>query len=218
MASSRNVPSQRAGRPKAKIFGVGLNKTGTTTLGSCLRALGFDHLSVRRDLVKAWRAGDLETIFAEIDRHASFEDWPFPLIYRELAERYPDAKFILTVRSTPEKWLESMKSHALRIEATGDLRRAIYGAAYPQNAPERYLAFYRKHNSEVLAFLGDRVRQLCWETGDGWPELCSILGVPAPDVPLPWENPAARPPLARLLRNRYFALRERVAMLAGRRS
>ena len=38
--------------------------------------------------------GRLEEIFAEIDRHESFEDWPCPLMYKELLFRYgPDAKF-----------------------------------------------------------------------------------------------------------------------------
>ncbi len=198
-----------------KIFGVGLNKTGTTTLGSCFSSLGFRHLSVRRDLVWAWRDGDLEKIFTAIDGHDSFEDWPYPLIYRELAGRYPDAKFILTVRSSPEIWLESITSHAMRIKANGEVRKLIYGAAYPQNAPERYLAFYKRHNSDVPAFLGDRVRQLCWETGDGWSELCSFIGVPQPDAPLAWENRAVRSPFKRQLQHRIAALRERAAIALG---
>jgi hypothetical protein len=201
-----------------KIIGVGLNKTGTTTLGACFKILGFRHLSMRRDLVMAWRDGRLDKIFAETDRYDSFEDWPYPLIYRELAERYTDAKFILTVRASPEIWLESISSHALRIAATGEVRKLIYGAAFPQNAPEQYLAVYDRHNREVLDFLGDRVRKLCWETGDGWSELCSFIDVPQPDMPMPWQNRAARPSFGRQLRNRAAALRERVAILGGARN
>src|SRR5579859_2611094 len=98
-----------------KIFGIGLNKTGTTTLGACLTRLGYRHGSCRRDLLIAYREGRLDEIFAETDRLDSFEDWPYPLIYRELFFRYGEgAKFILTRRATPRIWLRSLMRHALR--------------------------------------------------------------------------------------------------------
>jgi hypothetical protein len=71
-----------------KVFGVGLNKTGTTTLGVCLRSLGFRHVSCRRDLLESFRNRNLERVFAVADAHDSFADWPWPLMYGELATAF----------------------------------------------------------------------------------------------------------------------------------
>lgn len=65
-----------------KVFGIGLNKTGTTTLGTCLEGLGHDHVSCRPDLLADWRAGRKDAVFAVTDAHQSFEDWPWPLWHR----------------------------------------------------------------------------------------------------------------------------------------
>ena len=71
-----------------KVFGIGLNKTGTTTLASCLIELGYRHMSVRRDLLVGWFNGNLEPLFQVCDEYDSFEDWPYPLAYKELFYRY----------------------------------------------------------------------------------------------------------------------------------
>jgi hypothetical protein len=202
----------------AKIFGLGLSKTGTKSLGACLSLLGFNHLSWREDLAQNWYDDELGPVFAEVERHDSFDDMPFSLLFREFAELYPDAKFILTVRSTPEKWLRSFSRHALRVKRNSNFRKKAYGVGYPQNDPEGYMAYYERHNREVLSHLGDRVRLLCWETGDGWKELCDFIDVAEPDLPFPWENSATDPRPLRYLRHRVAALAERTAMASKRRA
>ena len=88
---------------KTKVFGLGLIKTGTTTLGVCLRHLGYNHQSNRRDLLIDVRHGEFGQLFEVCDQFDSFEDWPYPLIFRELYERYGDgARYILTVRASAD--------------------------------------------------------------------------------------------------------------------
>ena len=41
----------------AKIFGIGLNKTGTTTLGRVLKDMGKKHCSCRLDILNECRKG-----------------------------------------------------------------------------------------------------------------------------------------------------------------
>ncbi|MFV0244796.1 MAG: sulfotransferase family protein [Qingshengfaniella sp.] len=179
-----------------KIFGVGLNKTGTTTLGQCLRTLGFSHMGTRRDLFLAYREGNLAPIFEVADQYDCFEDWPWPLLYRELFGRYgTQAKYVLTVRRSPEAWLKSLKKHSLITSVTGHCRKLAYGYDYPFGHEAEHLACYDRHNREVAAFFReqgaeDSLITLCWETGDGWPELCGFLGRPVPEGPLPHANPA----------------------------
>ncbi|WNO54745.1 sulfotransferase family protein [Stakelama saccharophila] len=189
---------------KAKVFGIGLNKTGTTTLGQCLAQLGYRHMGYRPDLLRALYDGRTAEIFAEIDRYDSFEDWPYPLMYRELAVRYPDAKFILTVRRDPDVWLKSLRRHSLRSRPFRHARKIAYGYNYPHSAPDAHRDIYCRHNREVCEYLGDRVRVLCWERGDGWPELCGYLGCDMPDELFPHANAAAELPIRRAIPNRIL--------------
>lgn len=180
-----------------KIFGIGLNKTGTTTLGHCFSSLGYRHLSVRRDLLIAYREGRIDDVFSVIDEYDTFEDWPYPLMYRELAERYEDAKFVLTIRRDEKTWLRSLRKHALTASPFNHCRKLAYGYEYPFENADAHLAFYSKHNSDVATYFAehgaqDRLLTICWETGDGWEELAGFLGVDAPAEEIPTMNPASR--------------------------
>jgi hypothetical protein len=180
--------------PYTKVFGIGLNKTGTTTLGRCLSRLGFSHESCRHDLLDCYRAGDLDSIFKNIDQFDAFEDWPYPLMYRELFDRFGDrARYVLTTRSSPERWLNSLKSHSLRTPPDRHCRRAAYGYDYPHGRESEHLAFYEQHNQSVRDFFRERsaehlLLEVCWETGDDWTRLCAFLGFPVPRKPFPHAN------------------------------
>jgi hypothetical protein len=177
-----------------KLFGIGLNKTGTTTLGECARILGYRHVACRRDLLIRLRQGSLEELLAVADAHDAFEDWPWPLVYKELFRRYGDrARYVLTVRRTPEAWLRSLKNHALLTLPEEHCRLLAYGYAYPHGFEAEHLAIYARHNAEVVAFFASEgashlLATLCWEEGHGWAELCRLLGRSVPDVPFPHAN------------------------------
>jgi hypothetical protein len=180
-----------------KVFGIGLNKTGTSTLAACFQKLGYRHLSVRRDLLQAFREGRLDEVFAEVDQYDAFEDWPYPLMYRELEDRYgPDAKFILTIRKTPMTWLRSLERHSMYTPPKAHCRKLAYGFNYPHYSRTHHLRFYERHNGEVQAYFmakgaSDRLLVMCWEDGDGWEKLCGFLGKPVPDEPISAENVTA---------------------------
>lgn len=182
---------------KSKVFGIGLNKTGTTTLGKCMKKLGYRHLSCRRDLLELYRNGHADQVMNYMDGFDSFEDWPYPLMYRDLWARFGgSARYILTTRSSSEKWLRSIENHALHTNPRANCRKLAYGYHYPQNAPEAYLAFYEAHNAEVRAFFAelgrtDLLLELSWEKGHSWDELCDFLCEPVPNEPLPTANVTA---------------------------
>lgn len=175
-----------------KIFGIGLNKTGTSSLRECLKILGYRHAPWRRQLVKdALRDRNLGELFAYADQYESFEDWPWPLFYPELDNQYPESKFILTLRKNEYVWLKSLKKHALRSKPFINSRKYAYGYAYPFRHEEAHLEFYRRHLADVKAYFKHRPDDLllmCWETGDGWEKLCNFLNKPVPSEPLPHAN------------------------------
>lgn len=172
-----------------KVFGIGLNKTGTTTLGRCMKEFGFRHHSFDLDLTKSVCEGDFDPALRVIDKYDSFEDWPWPLIYEEVDEKYPQSRFILTVRKDSSTWFESLKRHADRTGPT-EFRELIYGHAMPHDFKSHHIDFYENHNSSVREYFAGRddFIEVCWEEGTEWKELADFLEKPIPDKPFPHAN------------------------------
>ncbi|MEO1132059.1 MAG: sulfotransferase [Cyanobacteria bacterium J06639_1] len=174
-----------------KIVGIGLNKTGTSTLGVCFKHWGLEHVSVHHDAFKAWQAERFDDVVNIARQYDSFEDWPWPLVYQQLDRAYPGSKFVLTKRKDPQTWYKSLCKHAQRTGPT-ELREVIYGFAMPQQHQAEHIEFYNAHLQSVRDYFRDRPQDLleiCWEEGDGWPELADFLGLEDPGIPLPHANP-----------------------------
>ena len=105
-----------------KVFVVGLPKTGLTSLLHALTQLGYKTHGTNKKGLKALLRGDLETVDRYFQEYEAFLDWPVPLLYRRLFESYgKDAKYILTLRKSPETWVESLKRHSLRDSSDQDV-------------------------------------------------------------------------------------------------
>lgn len=173
-----------------KVFGIGLNKTGTSTLAVCFEHFGFRHTSTNLPLTLAVERGDLEAVFSFAVNYDSFEDWPWPLIYQALDRRFPGSKFILTTRRNVDVWLRSLKKHAALVGPT-DFRRIAYGHAVVRGHEREHCAVYERHQREVRDYFVNRPSdflEVCWENGDGWEKLCPFLGGDVPDLPFPHTN------------------------------
>lgn len=173
-----------------KIFGIGLNKTGTKTLGSCLKTFGLKHKTYDLELLESFSKGDYNSIFQIVDEFDSFEDWPWPLIYKELDEKYENSKFILTIRKDQNTWYNSLCKHAQRTGPT-KARKIAYGYFMPEENRKAHLFIYNSHNESVINYFSQRKDKLlvvCWENGDSWEKLCNFLNFPIPLVNFPHEN------------------------------
>jgi len=192
---------------KRKVFGIGLNKTGTTTLGSCLKALGYKHTSYNIEMLRMFRAGRLDVIHSHCCNYDSFEDWPYPLLYRELDQWFPESRFILTSRESAAIWLTSLEQHSLRVDPDRgcETREIVYGTPYPQLERMSLLSMYRDHLERVRDYFKDRPEKLlevCWEKGSGWQQLCSFLECDVPrHIDFPHANRASKPEEAVLREN-----------------
>ena len=193
---------ERAVAPREKVFGLGLSKTGTTTLGACLERLGYDHFSWNQGFAKRVLRGDTEEALEVARRHDSFDDLPWPALFRELDEAFPNARFVLTVRKDESTWFESMLRHAEYKGAT-EVRERFYGSALPHGDRDGHVAVYRRHNEAVRRHFAGRpgkLVELCWERDPGWKPLCEFLGHPTPDGPLPHRNARRNPGLKVVMR------------------
>ncbi|OGS95976.1 MAG: hypothetical protein A3H31_03245 [Gallionellales bacterium RIFCSPLOWO2_02_FULL_57_47] len=173
-----------------KIVGIGLNKTGTTTLGVCLKHWGLKHISCSQDAFNLWRKEDYDGLLKLVGDFDSFEDWPWALIYKAIDERFPGAKFILTRRKDAETWFNSLCQHADRTGPT-DYRKYIYGYEMPREHKAEHIFLYEKHLETVREYFRKRPSdfiEVCWEEGDGWKELSDLLDFECPNIPFPHAN------------------------------
>ena len=179
----------------AKVFGIGLPKTGTTSLGYCFRRLGFKHRTFDMDLALKVKRNQVNEALREAERFEAFEDWPWFAIYRELDQRFPNSKFILTLRKDTATYVASLKGHHDREGIRNEdfvkphWWDGVFGVEPANWDYEKSALRYERHNREVLEYFGDRVGEdllvVSWEKGDGWAELSRFLNKRAPDEPFP---------------------------------
>lgn len=177
---------------KQKVIGIGFHKTGTTTLGECLQELGYNHISCSKEAFVLYEASEYSTLLRLMDFFDSFEDWPWPFVYEEAFEKYPDAKFVLTTRRNEDAWFNSLSKHVMRpVAQRFNYREHIYGHQDPFKNKSTYINKYLQHNQSVRDFFSDKpgsLIEVCWENGDGWKELCAFLGHNIPSIPFPHRN------------------------------
>lgn len=94
-----------------KVFCIGRNKTGTTSMARAVVSLGFKlgKQSRAERLLEDWGKRDFCRIIRYCKSADAFQDIPFSLpdTYQALDEAFPKSKFILTVRNNSEEWYET---------------------------------------------------------------------------------------------------------------
>ncbi|MFZ5789775.1 MAG: sulfotransferase family protein [Pseudomonadota bacterium] len=181
-----------------QFLGVGLSKTGTSSLHRAMRILGFK--SLHYDAVR------LKNVILGIDNSPDFKiyddldvvsDLPSAFFYKEFARAYPNLKFILTVRDEDEWWVSirnHYRRHPVRSERDNPfrwhLRHYVYGSAIPNEF--LFKKRFRDHNQAVMATIqADRLLVMNITAGDGWAALCDFVERPQPrGVPFPVANRA----------------------------
>lgn len=119
-----------------KIFCVGRNKTGTTSVDAALRDLGYRVAPQRpaEMLLEDWSRRDFKKLKRFCLRYDAFQDVPFsyPFTYQEMDQAFPNAKFVLTVRDSAEEWYRSVCSYHAKLFSAGarataeELKQAKY--------------------------------------------------------------------------------------------
>jgi hypothetical protein len=202
-----------------KLIGAGLPRTGTLSQKVALEMLGVGpcyhmvNVLADLDLVGLWRrALEGEGPWNEIfDGFESTVDWPGSFFYAELAEAYPDAKVLLSVRDG-EAWARSMRDtiydvlygdsligHMSAARSAIDAKWRGYmelmdqmwrrsGLLDPQDTSDAALirGLQRYHDEVQQTVPSDRL--LVWSVADGWEPLCEFLELPVPDTPFPHLN------------------------------
>ena len=169
-----------------KIFVIGLSKTATNSVCQALEFLGYDMIHYPGP-----------GIMDDVEHVDGVADIPTVRFYKELDQRYPGSKFILTVRPT-EEWLDSVESHFKRrtpdtLGSWGrECREVVYGTM--GFARSHFAEVSRKYHDEVTEYFKDRPQDLMYFNvfaGDEWAKLMSFVGphgMKVPDEPFPKSN------------------------------
>lgn len=165
-----------------KVFGIGFQKTGTTTLGRIFDALGYRTVSYhqfrdmadRDDLTFEQVEARALTLMADYD---AAKDSPWPILYQSLDRAFPGSKFIHVVRD-PEAWIKSaVKDFGSHPNA---IRQVIYGSPYPKGHESEWLERYERHNREVREYFASRPDDLLSLPLEevSYEKVCYFLGEP----------------------------------------
>jgi hypothetical protein len=201
------------------VIGAGFPRTGTTSVKAALERLDFGpchHMSEvlsSHDLATRW-AGVADAPAGEVAWERLLEgwrsgvDWPLSFFWRELADTFPDAKVVLTVRN-PHRWYASMRAtifeimrraerehSSVRLPSEMDTIHPLLERMWhthfgvpPGGVPDEAtaVAAFERNTARVRAEVpADRL--LVCRAGEGWERLCAFLGVDVPDEPFPHLN------------------------------
>ncbi len=202
--------------PNPKIFVIGRNKTGTTSLEAALRDLGF---RVGRQLtgellLEDWGRRDFRRLIKFVHTADAFQDTPFSHDYtfQAMDSAFRGSKFILSVRDSPEQWYESVIRFAMkrfgldRLPTREELQNDTYvykGWSWRNRElvwglnPEGYwdrdklIGQYLKHNSRIEDYFRHRPSDLLVlnvSDSDAMERLCTFLNVPYRGQKMPMLN------------------------------
>ncbi len=197
-----------------ELIGAGMGRTGTLSLKAALERIGYGpcyhgiEVLVAPERGRHWleqtQSGshDWDGIF---HGYRATVDWPAAAFWRELVERYPDAKVLLSLRDS-DRWYDSVMNTIYPSMIQGP----------PKNAPEILHKFhemlctlvlertfegrlrdrdhakrvFENHNQSVIDAI-PASKLLIYQPGDGWEPICRFLEKPVPNEDFPHVNDTA---------------------------
>jgi len=203
-------------RKKHKVFCIGANKTGTTSMEAAFKSLGLKvgKQSIAELFIHDWAKNDFRKIIKYCRWADAFQDLPFsyPGTYEVMDKAFPGSKFILTERKNADEWYESLVRFHTKIVGKGriptaedlrqfnyrypgflwDAQRLRYGAIdttlYDR---ELYTRAYEEHNRKIREYFKNRPDDLLIlnvADADSMERLVKFLGYPYTGQKMPHEN------------------------------
>jgi hypothetical protein len=204
-------------RNKPKVFVIGFNKTGTTSVKHALGELGFIiGNQPTAELLLDHIIDDEQEIFEKkiieyCNEAEAYQDIPFslPQVYKILDENFPDSKFILTIRDNSDQWFNSIKRFHAKLWGGGDICTKedlanakyrykgyalryinyVFGDSYYNK--KKYHKVYEKHISDVQKHFYNRPEKLLTiniSDEKSYIKMCNFLEVVPKRNNFEWKN------------------------------
>ena len=191
------------------VIGAGFGRTGTLSLKAALERVGFGPCHHMVELIDndgqlpLWERlthGETPDWDALYRGYRATVDWPGVRFWRQLADHFPQAKVILTIRD-PQRWYESAAQSIYLVESgppptdpiTARRQQLVRDLVWNGDLEGRFedrdhaIKLFVEHNDAVRREISPD-RLLVFDVRQGWEPLCAFLGVPVPDEPFPRSN------------------------------
>jgi len=238
LSNNKKIVNTNNEKEKAslKVVGAGFGRTGTYSLTMALEELGYptlhtQHMYDNYEILDMWT----NNVFVQSIQHNNVKmgktdydmiaehgyeattDVPTALYVEEIAEHYPECKFILTTRSSSEVWFRSWDvltrsiSQPARfgtwfpsVRKIGFYMRWLFAVVnkdnnylttpfpLPNQIKRNAIASYEEHNHKVRTVIPPH-KLLEYNVKDGWEPLCEFLDISkqnCPTTPFPKSNSA----------------------------
>ena len=199
-----------------KVFGAGFGRTGTMSLKIALEKLGIGPCYHMREVVshpshiKLWydiSRGEHPNWNRLFSSFNSAVDFPVSLFYEQLINKFPDAKFILTLRDF-DTWYISTANTIYKVPTI--LPEWFKQVVYPirifiamqvnliwvglfnnrfSDKESAKIVYYEHIESVKKTIPSDKL--LIYHVNKGWGPLCEFLNVAVPEIPFPKVNDTA---------------------------
>lgn len=185
-------------KDRQRVFCIGMNKTGTSTMRACFDILDMVPVAAPTTLSKdekkiVWdfyENHNYQSICELAKNYISFEDRPWNMweLYQHLDDYFPNSLFILTIRDT-ETWWRSVE-HWLTVTKPQIVQLYKKHLRICDFSQATMIESYQRHNREVIEYFKDTQKLLVidFESGEGWEKLCSFLNKPIPKYDFPHKN------------------------------
>jgi len=172
-----------------KIFLIGSNKTGITSLSTALNNLKYRIIPIniffRKNsiLLNDFLDGYYDKIFNLVDKFDVFYDrpWNHNDFYKLLNEKYINSNFILTIRN-PENWYKSYQRFAKAINLRekwfyNKVSNSLYGIDDFLSNKNIMIEKFNERNKQIIKYFENKNNFLIMniENGDGYEKLCNFL-------------------------------------------
>jgi hypothetical protein len=186
-----------------KLFVLGYNKTGTKSLETAIKILGYSALHTGGGKYTEeiyYNMYNNRPILHGID-YQSYLDYPIyePTVFSHIVHEYPDAKYISLTRDLDGYVDSVLRDKIKRLEegvvdswnwlGVGDIELFENYPQYQKDWIKERTLF--KHHSNISLLKKNNIEYLemnICDNGEGWKELCSFLDKPVPNVEFPYEQ------------------------------
>ncbi|MFK8050051.1 MAG: sulfotransferase family protein [Halioglobus sp.] len=199
-----------------EVIGAGFGRTGTTSLQAALHQLGYAQCHHMRKVITNPKQVDYflaaingdtmnwDKVFEGFDASV---DWPSSKYYKELADYYPEAKVILSVRDAEGCYKSTkdtiytisqsfpwwMTTLIPRVRKTRDMvNSTVWNGVFDGRFEDKDHAIkvFEQNIEEGKRTIPEH-RLLVHNAKEGWEPLCEFLNKPVPDTPYPRTNETA---------------------------
>lgn len=185
---------------KDKVFVIGFNKTGTTSLKRALITLGYNFLPENKlystRIFNELDNKNFSSLEIFLNKYDAFKDrpWNHPGVYQYLDKKFENAKFILTLRDV-NTWLNSYKKWNQKVHLNKQsyyktVSKICYNVDDFLSDETLMKKVYNQTNNEIIEYFKDKNNLLILdlEMGDGWEKLCPFLNLDIIKTKFPHAN------------------------------